>query len=188
MRVLQKILAGFVMVSVSSSDVDVTIVIGTRPELIKLAPVIRALRESNHQTRVVLSGQHQDLVTRLLPDLEIFPDADFQVMRHEQSLNELSARLFTALQAELSAYRPRQVLVQGDTTTAMVAALAAFHAGMRVGHVKPGLRSHRLDNPFPEEANRQLVGRLARWHFAPTPAAARNLALEGVSDRSIWVT
>jgi UDP-N-acetylglucosamine 2-epimerase (non-hydrolysing) len=161
---------------------------GTRPELIKLAPVVRALRQVGYRTRVVLSGQHRELATQLLPDLEIVPDVDFAVMRRGQSLNNLCARLFTALHVELSAHRPRRVIVQGDTTTAMVTTLAAFHAGIPVGHVEAGLRSYRLNNPFPEEANRQLVGRLARWHFAPTRAAASNLALEGVSDHSVWVT
>ena len=172
----------------TKSELDVSIVIGTRPELIKLAPVIRALRQVNYRIRVVLSGQHQELVTQLLTDLEIIPDVDLAVMRRRQSLNELCGRLFTALHAELSAHRPHRVIVQGDTTTAMVTTLAAFHAGIPVGHVEAGLRSHRLDNPFPEEANRQLLGRLARWHFAPTRAAASNLALEGISDNSVWVT
>jgi len=176
------------MCNVMKSDVDVSVVIGTRPELIKLAPVIRALRQLNDRTRVVLSGQHRELVDQLLPDLEIVPDVDLEVMRRGQSLNQLCARLFTALHAELSAHRPRRVIVQGDTTTAMVTTLAAFHAGIPVGHVEAGLRSHRLNNPFPEEANRQLVGRLARWHFAPTRAAASNLTLEGVPDHSVWVT
>jgi UDP-N-acetylglucosamine 2-epimerase (non-hydrolysing) len=170
------------------ADVDVSVVMGTRPELIKLAPVVRALRRLDYRTRVVLSGQHRELATQLLSDLEIAPDVDLAVMRRGQSLNELCARLFTALHGELSAHHPHRVIVQGDTTTAMVTTLAAFHAGIPVAHVEAGLRSHRLDNPFPEEANRQLVGRLARWHFAPTRAAARNLALEGVPDRSIWVT
>jgi UDP-N-acetylglucosamine 2-epimerase (non-hydrolysing) len=169
-------------------DVDVSVVIGTRPELIKLAPVVRALLQVDHQTRVVLSGQHRELATQLLPDLEIVPDVDLAVMRRGQSLNELCGRLFNALDGELSAHHPRRLIVQGDTTTAMVTTLAAFHAGIPVGHVEAGLRSHRLNNPFPEEANRQLVARLARWHFAPTHAAASNLVLEGIPDHSIWVT
>lgn len=167
---------------------DVSIVMGTRPELIKLAPVVRALREVDHRTRVILSGQHRELATQLLPDLEIVPDADLAVMRRGQSINELCGRLFTALHKELTAHRPRRVIVQGDTTTAMVAAMAAFHAGIPVGHVEAGLRSYRLNNPFPEEANRQLVARLAQWHFAPTDTAASNLRSEGVPDHSVWVT
>jgi UDP-N-acetylglucosamine 2-epimerase (non-hydrolysing) len=176
------------MHKVAESDPDVTVVIGTRPELIKLAPVVRALRQADCRTRVVLSGQHKDLVAQLLDDLEITPDIDLGVMRHGQSLNEMCGRLFTALHAELSAHHPRQVIVQGDTTTTMVTTLAAFHVGIPVGHVEAGLRSHRLNNPFPEEANRQLVGRLARWHFAPTSTAAKNLLLEGTADHSVWVT
>ena len=176
------------MHKVTTSGLDASVVIGTRPELIKLAPVLRALGQADHRIRVVLSGQHQDLVTQLLADLEIIHDVDLAVMRSRQSLNELCGRLFTALHEELSAHRPHRVIVQGDTTTAMVTTLAAFHAGIPVGHVEAGLRSYRLDNPFPEEANRQLVGRLARWHFAPTHSAASNLMLEGVPDHSVWVT
>lgn len=176
------------MHKVTKSDLDASVVIGTRPELIKLAPVLRALGQADRRIRVVLSGQHQDLMTRLLTDLEIIHDVDLAVMRPRQSLNELCGRLFTAFHAEFSAHRPHRVIVQGDTTTAMVATLAAFHTGIPVGHVEAGLRSHRLNNPFPEEANRQLVGRLARWHFAPTHSAASNLMHEGVPDHSVWVT
>jgi UDP-N-acetylglucosamine 2-epimerase (non-hydrolysing) len=176
------------MHNTTKSDPDVTVVIGTRPELIKLAPVVRALRQMGCSTRVVLSGQHKELVAQLLDDLEIIPDVDLGVMRHGQSLNEMCGRLFTALHAELSAHPPRQVIVQGDTTTTMVTTVAAFHVGIPVGHVEAGLRSHRLNNPFPEEANRQLVGRIARWHFAPTNGAAKNLLVEGIPDDSIWVT
>jgi UDP-N-acetylglucosamine 2-epimerase (non-hydrolysing) len=167
---------------------DVTVVVGTRPELIKLAPVIRALERHGGDIRLVLTGQHREMVRALLAPLGLTPHADLGVMTPRQSLNDLSARLLSGMASELTEHPPLAVIVQGDTTTAMCAAVAAFHNQVPIAHVEAGLRSHNVDNPFPEEMNRQVVSRLTRWHFAPTVIAAANLVAEGVEDANVYVT
>lgn len=167
----------------------VAVVIGTRPEAIKMAPVIRALGQcAGIRTRLISTGQHRAL---LRDGLEIFglrPDLDLGVLRQGQSLAELTARLTTALDRALDEERPDLVLVHGDTTTTFVASLSAYYRRIPVGHVEAGLRSRDLFRPFPEEANRHLTGVLASLHFAPTEHARRNLRGEGVPDDRIWVT
>ena len=164
-------------------------VIGTRPEAIKLAPVVRALQDSERLHPVVVStGQHRDLLRATMQGLDLEADLDLDVMTPGQTLDQLCARIHTRLPEILDDLRPRAVLVQGDTTTAMTAALCAFHASIPVGHVEAGLRTLDLQSPFPEEANRQLIARLARWSFAPTERAAENLRREGVDAGRILVT
>ena len=153
----------------------VMVVMGTRPEVIKLAPVVRALR-SEFDTIVCASGQHKDMAAQALEFFGIEPDITLDTMSPGQSLNALSSRLLAALDRALDEVRPDWVIVQGDTTTAFCAGFAAFHRGIRVGHVEAGLRTGDLTSPFPEEANRSLLSRIATLHFAPTELARRQSA------------
>ena len=162
---------------------QILVVVGTRPEAIKLAPVVKALADEPWLVPVLLStGQHTDLLASALAAFGLTPAHDLGVMTAGQTPTAVVARVLDRLPAVLAEVNPAAVLVQGDTTTALAAGLAAFYAGVPVGHVEAGLRTHDLANPFPEEANRQLLGRLARWHFAPTAAAAAHLRAEGITD------
>lgn len=169
---------------------DVVIcLVGTRPECVKMAPVIAALRKRGDVlVRVVGTGQHRELTRQTLSIFGIAPDVDLEVMRPNQSLAGLTARIFERLDPVLEAEAPRLVLAQGDTTSVMVAALASFYRRIPFGHVEAGLRTHNLRNPFPEELNRVIAGRVADLHFAPTEQARRNLLAEGVPDADIHVT
>jgi UDP-N-acetylglucosamine 2-epimerase (non-hydrolysing) len=167
------------------------VVLGTRPEAIKLAPVIRRLQgELGSQGRVLVcsTGQHREMLDPVLKLFQIEPDVRLDVMRPDQSLPELASRLLERLAPVFDEAAPRFVLVQGDTTTAFIGALCAFYNRVPVGHVEAGLRTRDLDRPFPEELNRQIVSRIARHHFAPTESARRNLLEEGVPADQILVT
>ncbi len=167
----------------------VLVAFGTRPEAIKLAPVIAALeRTAGLRCVVVSSGQHAELLAPFVRLFNLRVDHDLQAMRPGQSLNALFARILTDLDPLLEQHKPAAVLVQGDTTTAAAAAVAAFHRGIPVGHVEAGLRTGDLGSPFPEEANRRLIGRLARWHFAATRNHARTLLREGVPRSQVFRT
>ena len=167
----------------------VLVVLGTRPEVIKLAPVVAALRAAPSLTaRVCVTGQHREMLDQMLRVFAIAADHDLAVMQPAQDLADVTARVLLGLRDVLAAKRPAAVLVQGDTTSAMAAALAAFYAGVPVGHVEAGLRTGRPDQPFPEEMNRRLVGQLATWHYAPTAAAADNLRREGTDAARILIT
>jgi UDP-N-acetylglucosamine 2-epimerase (non-hydrolysing) len=168
----------------------VLFVFGTRPEAIKLAPVIRRLRESPDQfdCRVAVTGQHRGLLDQVLDVFSIRPDHDLNVMQAGQSLHGVTARIVSALEPILADERPDWVLVHGDTTTTLCGSLAAFYSHIPVGHVEAGLRTFDLQAPFPEEMNRVVVGRLASLHFAPTASAAANLRAEGVPSENIHVT
>jgi UDP-N-acetylglucosamine 2-epimerase (non-hydrolysing) len=166
----------------------VALVFGTRPEAVKLCPMVEALRGHGLAVRVCVTGQHRDLLAPVLDVFGVAPDEDLALMRPDQSLADLTARAVPAIDAYLAAARPDAVLVQGDTTTAFAAALAAFYRRVPVGHVEAGLRTGRMDSPFPEEMNRVLISRLAAYHFAPTPGARRNLLAEGVALDRIFVT
>lgn len=170
--------------------IAVLAVIGTRPEAIKMGPVIRALaaRPERVRTIVCLSGQHRELLDGALAPFRVVPDHDLAVMRPGQSLTDVTAAVLQGMEPLLAAERPDWVLVQGDTTTVLAAALAAFYAGVRVGHVEAGLRTGDKRQPFPEEINRRLSGVLADLHFAPTTGAARNLWREGVPTERVVVT
>lgn len=166
-----------------------TVVLGTRPEAIKLAPVIQALRERTGVTaRVVSTAQHGQLLDQALEAFNITPDADLAVMRPGQTLEALTARVLSAMAESLAAHRPDVVVVQGDTTTVMAASLAAFYQRIPVAHVEAGLRSHERYNPFPEEANRRLTSVLAATHFAPTTRARDHLLHEGIAEGDVFVT
>ena len=165
-------------------------VIGTRPEAIKLAPVIRALRSDpgRFEVRLCLTAQHRDLMDDVLRHFELRADDDLDVMTPDQSLADLTSALFAGLGPLMAREQPDWVVVQGDTTSALAAALAGFQAGARVAHVEAGLRTGRLDDPFPEEMNRTVIARVASLHCAPTPGARAHLLREGISDARIAVT
>ncbi len=165
------------------------VIIGTRPEAIKMAPVVRELELRRPGSTVVcLTGQHRDIVGDILSLFEIAADANLAIMQAGQDLAGLTARAIEAVYGFLGSARPDAVLVQGDTTSVMAASLAAFYSGLPVGHVEAGLRSFDYAAPYPEEMNRVLVGRLATWHFAPTGRARANLVREGVDERRVHVT
>ena len=165
-------------------------VFGTRPEAIKLAPVIGQLeRHSAHFRSVVcVTAQHRQMLDQVLHIFDIQPDYDLDIMTPGQDLFDVTCRSLERLKGVLKAESPDAVLVQGDTTTAFAASLAAYYLKIPVGHVEAGLRTHNPYNPFPEEKNRHMVGVLATYHFAPTEWAKSNLALENVDEQRIWVT
>lgn len=161
---------------------------GTRPEAIKLAPVIRELERLGLESRVCVTAQHREMLDQVLALFEIEPDWDLDLMRPDQSLYQVTTRSLEALEGVLRAERPELVLVQGDTTTAFSGALAAFYAKVWVGHIEAGLRSHDKAAPFPEEMNRRLADQLSDWLFAPTAGAKENLIREGLPAERIFVT
>lgn len=164
-------------------------VVGTRPEAIKMAPVIRALQSAPWaEVRVLATAQHRQMLDQVLEAFAIAPDVDLDIMAPNQTLPELTARLLSRLDEVFARERPDAVLIQGDTTTVMSAALAAFYRRIPVGHVEAGLRTGDLQNPFPEEMNRIVAGRLSRWHFAPTAGSRDNLLREGFDPASVHVT
>jgi len=167
----------------------VLVIFGTRPEAIKLAPVVGALAATRSlEPRVCVTGQHREMLDQMLALFRIRPDRDLAIMRPEQNLFELTGRALDGLRNAIEAERPAAVLVQGDTTTAMAAALAAFYCKVPVGHVEAGLRTNHIYDPFPEEMNRRLTTQLTTWHFAPTERAAESLRREGVLAERIVVT
>jgi UDP-N-acetylglucosamine 2-epimerase (non-hydrolysing) len=167
----------------------IAVVFGTRPETIKLAPVVAALRaDGRFAVEVCAAAQHRQMLDQVLAAFRLTPDADLNVMQPGQTLAGLTARAVTALDDYLARSRPDLVLVQGDTTTVLCAALAAFYRKVRIGHVEAGLRTGNLQSPWPEEANRVLTTRLADLHFAPTRTAADNLLREGVPADRVFVT
>jgi UDP-N-acetylglucosamine 2-epimerase (non-hydrolysing) len=168
--------------------VRVDVVLGTRPEAIKLAPVIAALGESEFaEPRIISTGQHPDLVREILAYFHQQPDVDLGLMARGQCLTDLLARAVQRLGEHARSHRPDLVVVQGDTTSALAGALAAFYEHVPVAHVEAGLRSGSLERPFPEEANRVLIGRVARLHFAPTSGSAQNLIAEGIDSQRVHV-
>jgi UDP-N-acetylglucosamine 2-epimerase (non-hydrolysing) len=169
--------------------VKITLICGTRPEAIKLAPVILGLKaEKSVKCRVCVTAQHREMLDQVLQAFGIEPDTDLDLMRPNQSLGELTARAISTLDQHLQKERPDLVIVQGDTTTTFCAAVAAFYQHIPFGHVEAGLRTGNLKAPWPEEANRVLTSRLTTVHFAPTEWARQNLLREGVSDDAIHVT
>lgn len=163
-------------------------VIGTRPEAIKMAPVVLAARRAGIDLRVCATAQHREMLDQVLGLFGLVPDHDLDLMRPDQSLAELASRALVALDPVLTRERPDWVLVQGDTTTAMIAGLAAFYRQIPVGHVEAGLRTRDLKRPFPEELNRRVIDLFARAHFVPTSSARQNLLDEGVDDATVHVT
>jgi len=167
---------------------DLAVIIGTRPEAIKMAPVVSALRASEIRVRIVATGQHQELLYQALAAFDLRADIDLQVMQPDQDLTGLTARALSGVTAALQADRPRFALVQGDATTAVAGALACFYLGIPCGHVEAGLRSGNLQAPWPEEMNRRLADQLCERRYAPTEGARRNLLKEGFDPSSLLVT
>lgn len=164
-------------------------VVGTRPEAIKMAPVIRALKAcTGIACRVMATAQHRQMLDQVLDVFDIEPDIDLDIMRPNQALTTLTASLLLKMDDVILAEKPDVVLAQGDTTTVMTIALTCFYHRIPFGHVEAGLRTWDLSTPFPEEMNRVLAGRLARWHFAPTESSRQNLLKEGVREEEIVVT
>jgi UDP-N-acetylglucosamine 2-epimerase (non-hydrolysing) len=171
------------------SPASLLFVFGTRPEAIKLGPLIRELRSRREfAVRICVTAQHRGMLDQVLDAFEVTPDYDLNLMRPRQTLSALTARILEALEPVLDAASPAMVIVQGDTTTTLAAGLAAFYHRIPAAHVEAGLRTGDAANPFPEEMNRVLTGRLAELHFAPTSRAAANLIAEGVPQSRIHVT
>ena len=173
----------------SARKVRVLSVFGTRPEAIKMAPVVLRLAEHpGFEARVCVTAQHRSMLDSVLEDFAIRPDFDLDVMRERQSLCGIAARVLDGLQGVLESFRPERVLVHGDTTTTLAASLAAFYNRVPVGHVEAGLRTGNLEAPWPEEANRKITAVVTDLHFAPTERARRALLAEGVAPEKIHVT
>ena len=168
----------------------VMLVFGTRPEAIKMAPLVKAFAAlpEEFETVVCVTGQHREMLDQVLRIFEIVPDYDLNIMKQGQDLYDVTARVLTGMREVLKEAKPDVVLVHGDTTTSTAAALAAFYQQIPVGHVEAGLRTHNIYSPWPEEMNRQLTGRIATWHFAPTPLSRHNLLAEGVKEVVVTVT
>lgn len=165
------------------------IAVGTRPEAIKMAPLIKELKKTEWAEVVVLAtAQHRELLDQVNDFFEIKPDIDLNVMKKNQDLASLTADLITQASQILLTVKPDAVLVQGDTTTVMSVALASFYLNIPVGHVEAGLRTWDMRNPFPEELNRSIVAKLATWHFAPTEEAKNNLLKDGVGEAKVFLT
>lgn len=168
----------------------IMLVFGTRPEAIKMAPLVLALRKHSDmfETIVCVTGQHRQMLDQVLDIFEIRPDYDLNIMKQGQDLYDITARVLTGMRDVLNEAQPDMVLVHGDTTTSTAAALAAFYRQIPVGHVEAGLRTHDIYSPWPEELNRQITGRIASCNFAPTPLSRKNLTDEGVPENRITVT
>lgn len=168
----------------------IMLVFGTRPEAIKMAPLIKEFQKHPEcfETIVCVTGQHREMLDQVLHIFEIKPDYDLNIMKQGQDLYDVTARVLTGMRDVLKDARPDMVLVHGDTTTSTATALAAFYQQIPVGHVEAGLRTHNIYSPWPEEMNRQITGRIATYHFAPTPLSRQNLLVEGVKEDQITVT
>lgn len=168
----------------------ILLVFGTRPEAIKMAPLVKAFQADaeNFETVVCVTGQHREMLDQVLDIFEITPDYDLNIMKQGQDLYDVTSRVLLGMRDVLKEVQPDVVLVHGDTTTSTAAALAAFYQQIPVGHVEAGLRTHNIYSPWPEEMNRQLTGRLATYNFAPTALSRQNLLAEGVNESSIFVT
>lgn len=168
----------------------VMLVFGTRPEAIKMAPLVKEFQKhpDSFRTLVCVTGQHRQMLDQVLEIFDIRPDYDLNIMRQGQDLYDVTARVLTGMRDVLAEARPDIVLVHGDTTTSTAAALAAFYRQIPVGHVEAGLRTHNIYSPWPEEMNRQITGRLGSLHFAPTPLSRANLLAEGIPADKITVT
>lgn len=167
----------------------ILVIVGTRPEAIKMSPLINELKaRSDFDVCVVNTGQHREILDEVLDLFDVKPDFDLSLMKPGQSLNGLSQRVLADVGVCIASVQPDLVLVHGDTTSAAFAAIAAFYNNIEIGHVEAGLRSYDLSQPFPEEFNRKLISTIAAYHFAPTQGAKDNLLKEGISSENIYVT
>ena len=168
---------------------NILCIIGTRPEAIKMAPLINLLKnDSRFECFVCSTSQHKTMLESALSFFGIKPDFDLAIMKPDQNYFDVSVNILTKVEPVITKINPEIILVQGDTTTAFIAALAAFYLKIRIGHIEAGLRTNRKDEPYPEEINRQLISRLADFHFAPTQEARQNLIAENIPSRNIFVT
>lgn len=170
--------------------IRIQVVFGTRPEAIKMAPVVQELQRhpDDFDCKVCVTAQHRQILDQVLHFFEIVPHHDLNIMEEGQSLSQVTAKVLTRLERVLDDEKPHWVLIQGDTTTAMAASLAAFHQKVRVAHIEAGLRTWNKSRPFPEEINRRIADAVSDLHFAPTETARQNLLKDGVSCKSIFVT
>ena len=168
----------------------IMLVFGTRPEAIKMAPLVKEFQKKTEQfeTIVCVTGQHREMLDQVLHLFEIQPNYDLNIMKQGQDLYDITARVLVGMRDVLKEAQPDVVLVHGDTTTSTAAALAAFYQQIPVGHVEAGLRTHNIYSPWPEEMNRQITGRIASYNFAPTPLSKQNLLEEKINEKSIIVT
>lgn len=168
----------------------IMLVFGTRPEAIKMAPLVKEFQKYSEEieTIVCVTGQHREMLDQVLHIFDITPDYDLNIMKQGQDLYDVTARVLTGMRDVLKEAQPDIVLVHGDTTTSTASALAAFYQQIPVGHVEAGLRTHNIYSPWPEEMNRLITGRIATYHFAPTPLSRQNLLDEGVREAAITVT
>lgn len=168
----------------------ILLVFGTRPEAIKMCPLVKEFQKypEDFETVVCVTGQHREMLDQVLRIFDVKPDYDLNIMKQGQDLYDVTARVLTGMRDVLDAVRPDVVLVHGDTTTSTAAALAAFYRQIPVGHVEAGLRTHNIYSPWPEEMNRQITGRIATYNFSPTPLSRQNLLDEGVRPEKITVT
>lgn len=166
------------------------LVFGTRPEAIKMAPLVKEFQRypEEFDTIVCVTGQHREMLDQVLRIFDIRPDYDLNIMKQGQDLYDVTARVLTGMRDVLKEVKPDVVLVHGDTTTSMASALAAFYQQIPVGHVEAGLRTHYIYSPWPEEMNRQITGRIATFHFAPTPLSRENLMKEGIKEEAVTIT
>jgi UDP-N-acetylglucosamine 2-epimerase (non-hydrolysing) len=168
----------------------ILLVFGTRPEAIKMAPLVKAFQQQKQEfdTQVCVTGQHREMLDQVLRIFDIVPEYDLSIMKNGQDLYDVTTRVLMGMRDVLKEVQPDLVLVHGDTTTSTAAALASFYQQIPVGHVEAGLRTYHIYSPWPEEMNRQITGRIATWHFAPTPLSRQNLISEGIDDSKITVT
>lgn len=168
----------------------IMLVFGTRPEAIKMAPLVKEFQKfpKEFETIVCVTGQHREMLDQVLRIFEIHPDYDLDIMKQGQDLYDVTARVLTGMRDVLKEAQPDVVLVHGDTTTSTASALAAFYQQIPVGHIEAGLRTHNIYSPWPEEMNRLITGRIATYHFSPTPLSRQNLLAEGIKEEAITVT
>ena len=167
----------------------ILIIFGTRPEAIKMAPLVKAIaEEDSFESKVCVTAQHREMLDQVLDLFKIKPDYDLNIMKDGQDLSDITSRILLGLKPILKEFKPDWVLVHGDTSTTFSASLAAFYQHIKIGHVEAGLRTGDLMSPWPEEANRTLTSKLASIHFAPTETSKNNLLLESIDDSSIYVT
>ncbi|RFE02319.1 non-hydrolyzing UDP-N-acetylglucosamine 2-epimerase [Streptococcus parauberis] len=167
----------------------VMVVFGTRPEAIKMCPLVNELKKSDQiTTKVCVTGQHKEMLEQVLKVFNVVPDVNLEIMKDDQTLNSITSSILEKIKPVFESEKPDLVLVHGDTTTTFATAVAAFYQGIKVGHVEAGLRTHNLASPFPEEFNRQAVSLVSEFNFAPTIASQENLLKEGKNPSSIYVT
>lgn len=172
------------------NKIKTLIVFGTRPEAVKMAPIVKELKndEEHFITKICVTAQHRDMLDQVLRIFDIEPDYDLNIFQSGQTLTQITCRAVSGLEGVIEEFKPDLILVQGDTTTVFSGALAAFYHQVKIGHVEAGLRSGNLYSPYPEEANRKLTGVLTDFHFAPTETSRQNLLKEGYEDSKIFIT